>query len=105
MGVKVETDENACRVHFDGELTIYTVAEYRQAILDSCQWDRNVELDLSGVSEFDSGGLQLLAALYRQVIESGNRLECVDVSEAAEEVFELSRFSDVLGCEQARSGS
>jgi anti-anti-sigma factor len=100
MGVRVEAEENRFCVHFEGELTIYKVAEYRQAMLESCEWDRDIEIELSEVSEVDTAGLQLLAALYRQVRESGNKLECNGASEAVVAAFELSRFSDVLSCEQ-----
>jgi anti-sigma B factor antagonist len=103
MGVKVTTGDNSCRVCLEGELTIYKVAEYRQALLDSCQWDRDIEVDLSEVSELDSAGLQLLAALHRQVLEGGNKLVCIGASEVAVSAFELCRFSDVLSCE--REGS
>lgn len=105
MGVKVEADENRYLIHFDGELTIYTVAEYRQAILEACEWDRNIEVYLSEVGEIDTAGLQLLASLHRQVMSGGNKLECIDASEVTKEAFELSRFSDLVNCENIGSMS
>ncbi len=99
MGVRIESEDDKCRVHFEGDLTIYTVAECRQAILASTAVEGNVEVNLSQIGELDTSGLQLLAALDRQVSDAGNSMICVGPNEQASETLELSRFIDVLHCE------
>lgn len=96
MGVKIEADAGNCTIHFEDELTIYNVAECRKQILESCTLQEDVEADLSSIKEIDTGGLQLLAALNKQLVDGGYRLNCSEPGETVLEAFELSRFSDVL---------
>ena len=98
MGLKIRCNKEKCHVRFDGELTIYKVAEYRQKLLDACKMDKDVEVDLSAIDEIDTGGLQLLAALGRAVNDAGNSMVCVQPSAVTADVFELCRFYDVMQC-------
>jgi anti-sigma B factor antagonist len=98
MGVRIESGNDSCRVYFDGDLTVYTVADYQKAILASSSAEGNIEVDLSQVDELDTCGLQLLAALGRYASDAGNGLTCVNPSEQVAETLELSRFLDALNC-------
>ena len=46
-----------------GEMTIYTAREWRDELLAALAAPGDVELDLSGVSDIDAAGIQLLVSL------------------------------------------
>jgi len=52
--------------HLSGELTIYTASEIKQRFADLPAKGDTLEVDLSGVSEIDSAGLQLMLLLKRK---------------------------------------
>jgi anti-sigma B factor antagonist len=58
----------------EAELTIRQAAELREQLLQACAAGVSA-LDLSGVTEFDSAGLQLLVACQRSANELGRSLQ------------------------------
>jgi anti-anti-sigma regulatory factor len=48
------------RIALDGELTIYRAADLKVLVLDALRKTRVLEIDLSGVTELDTAGLQVL---------------------------------------------
>ena len=66
MAIQVENKDGSCNVSLSDELTIYTCAEYRQTLLEQCDFSSPMNIDVSGISEVDSSGLQLLMALKNQ---------------------------------------
>lgn len=57
------------------ELTIYSAAELRAALLDALAASPNLELDLADVCEADSAGVQLLIAARRHAAANGGALQ------------------------------
>jgi anti-anti-sigma regulatory factor len=69
----------------EGELTIYRVDELAAALREEAARDAALELDLSGVTEFEGAGVQLLLSARK----SAPGLRVVRPSPAVLEVFEL----------------
>lgn len=84
----------------DGEFTIYRTAELSQALQT---WLSSLagpaRLDLSGVSEMDSAGLQLLLALQRTARERTIALTLAPISPAVREVLRLTALERQLSSE------
>ncbi|WP_457422648.1 STAS domain-containing protein [Roseateles sp. P5_E7] len=85
----------------DGELSIYRAAELKPLLLQAlAKADAGLEIDLSGVTEFDSAGLQLLMLAKQQARALKRELRLVGHSPAVLEVFELlnvaAHFGDPL---------
>ncbi|MDO9189441.1 MAG: STAS domain-containing protein, partial [Sulfurimicrobium sp.] len=60
-------NENAsCHLRLEGELTIYTAMDMKQRLLEPLSTCRQVDVDLSQVSELDSAGLQLMILAKRE---------------------------------------
>ena len=76
-------------MHLDGELTIYRAAELKPLILEASSQAGPLEIDLSGVSEIDSAGVQLLMLARRELQALGHALRLVGHSAAVREVFDL----------------
>jgi len=79
----------------DGELTIRQAADL-QGVLAHWLANGMAELDLSGVHEFDSAGLQLLIAAQRTARGQGRALALVAPSPAVHELFERYALTDLL---------
>jgi len=94
MDIDVINDEGLCRTQVEGELTIYTVANYRQAFLEQSRGCDGVTIDLAGVTEIDTAGVQLLVALRQHLIGTESGLQLCNPSESVQEALELTRLVD-----------
>lgn len=56
------------------ELTIPYAAQVRDQLFDALTAGGDMTLDLSGVSDFDSSGIQILLAARRSLVERGDAL-------------------------------
>ena len=73
MTFHIERNDHACTLRIDGEMTIYSAAEHKAQLLDHLDGCEELELDLSGVGEMDSAGLQVLLVLKREIERSGRK--------------------------------
>jgi len=87
-------------LRIDGELTIYRATELaaamRTALAGVADGDM-LELDLSGVTEMDSAGVQLLLAARRSAIESGRALGLTARSAAVDDVLAILHLTALFG--------
>lgn len=79
------------------DMTIYTAAELKPLILGALMESATQQIDLSGVAEMDSAGLQLLIVARREAAATGCDLRFVNPSQAVAEVLNL------VGLEEAFS--
>jgi len=73
-----------------GDCSIGRAAEHRDALLAALAADegrREVAVDMSGVTDFDSAGLQLLLALRRSLLDAGRPMRLLSPSEAVRQVL------------------
>jgi len=97
MSIELNIDEGAGRARVDGEMTIYTVADHREKWLEHCRqlasdntpW---LNLDLSGVTEMDAAGLQLLVALEKHLVEAEGGLRLEQRSECVQQTLDQSQL-------------
>ena len=84
----------AIRIVLDGDLTVQGAADLKAMLLTtlSSAGEKNIEIELSGVSELDTAGLQLLLMVKRQVEHLGRTLLLVDPSAATTEVLSLAHL-------------
>lgn len=80
-----------------GELTIFTAAQARREILDALEAHVDPELDLSGVEELDTAGVQILFWARRESTRRGRALPFIDHSPAVMEVFDLLNLVGIFG--------
>lgn len=84
-------------LRIQGELTIFRAMELKLALLPTPPLD---EIDLSGVTDIDTAGVQLLMLAKKSAVDEKRELRLVGHSPVVIEVFELlnvvSYFSDHL---------
>lgn len=98
MAVTVERAEgDLCRVAVEGEMTIYSAQNLKVDLLELLARCGILELDLSGVSEIDSAGLQLLIMVKTAALAQGRVLNIVGHSQVVLEVLDLCDLEDFFG--------
>ena len=80
-----------------GALTIYTAAQARDEIPARLARHSARVLDLSGVEELDTAGVQLLLWLKRDLASRGTALALVRHSPAVVEVLDLLKLTTAFG--------
>ena len=73
-------------LRIEGEFTIYRAMELKPVLFAQ---PPVTEIDLSGVTEFDSSGLQLLMLAKKTAVAQGRALVLLGRSPVVVEVFEL----------------
>ena len=100
MPIQSEQKGDCCHIRVEDELTIYTASEFKQTLIPKLDDAREVVLDLSGVTEMDSAGLQLLLLLKRHAEQQQHEFSIINHSRAVIEILELtelvSHFGDPL---------
>src|SRR5579859_1870928 len=91
------------RIHVEGEMTVYTCSDLKARLFaELTDHMKASKLDLSGVVEFDTAGLQLLLAARRYAGESGRDLRVTNPSRPVLDVLELCRLNACLAAESSR---
>lgn len=84
----------------EGEMTIYRAAELKQTLLNALNGATSLEVDLHGVTEIDSAGIQLLMLAKATGQANACEVKLTNHSPAVLEVFELldlaAHFGDPL---------
>lgn len=80
-----------------GELTIYRAEELKKELLDTIAHGQEIEVDLQGVSEIDSAGLQLMIMAKREAVLQQKSLRFTGHSQTMLEVLDLFGLAGYFG--------
>ena len=78
-------------------MTIYEATEHKRALLDALGGCAELEIDLSGVSDLDTAGIQLLVLAKREAARAGKAVRLVAPSPATIEVIDLFSLGSFFG--------
>lgn len=93
MNITRKNNKSGTVLNLEGELTIYTVTQTKQALLEDHEnFTSPVALDLHSVNEIDTAGLQLLLFLQKHLAGLDKKLH---VSKSNEQVDALLTHLDV----------
>jgi anti-sigma B factor antagonist len=88
MTTRIEAISGGIRV--TGEMTVYTAGQIKEPLLEAiAEGSADVQLDLSGVSELDTAGVQLLLLIRRAALVSGRNLQLGAESAIVRDVLTL----------------
>lgn len=85
------------RYEIQGEMTIYRAAELKKSLIDHILSHKEIEIDLSQVSEVDSAGLQLLILAKLEASARNKMLRFENHSPAVMEILDLSDLTGFFG--------
>jgi anti-anti-sigma factor len=97
MTISIKASNGVCHVRVTGEMTIYHAAEMTRELLPCLNRGKEVEIDLSEVSEIDTAGFQLLLLAKREAAKVGKPLRLVAHSPATLEVLDLFNMASYFG--------
>lgn len=98
MEVTVElAADGLSRITIVGEMTIYNAMELKDKLLLSLAQCETVEMNLVGVSEIDSAGLQLLLMLKTEAAVRNKTLSITSHSPAVLDVLDLCELEGFFG--------
>lgn len=92
-------------LNLEGELTIYTAAKQKEVLSGFLQNKGDLEINLSGVTELDSAGLQLLILAKRESAQRELLLRFVMHSSAVLEALELANLAVTFGDQVVITGN
>jgi anti-anti-sigma factor len=76
-------------ISLDGEMTIYRAADLKVVVLEALRKTPVLEVDLSGVTELDTAGLQVLMLAKQTATAEQRELRLLQHSPAVVEIFEM----------------
>lgn len=97
MKITAKTKNGICHLHIEGEMTIYTALEMKTQLLRHLAKARELEVDLSQVTEIDSAGLQLLILLKRETAARNAVLRLTAHSTPVTEVIDTLNLAAYFG--------
>lgn len=87
----------ANRLALRDDMTIYQAQAQKEQLLAALAATPHLELDLSGVGEMDTAGLQLLLLLKREGVQQGRRVTISGHSPRVQEVLDFCNLVGVFG--------
>jgi len=93
MAIKISSDKEKTNLSIDGELTIYTALEYKSHLIEKYTEGKPLDIDLAGVDEIDTSGLQLIVALTKKVIADGDNVNITASNETVNSAFATNNIS------------
>jgi anti-anti-sigma factor len=95
--IETGTHEGAPSLRLVGELTIYEVTDARTRLSAALDQAPALQLNLAGVEELDTAGVQLLVWLKQEARRRGHTLALIAHSPAVLEVFDLLKVAGLFG--------
>ncbi len=92
-----KASDDKVKFAIDGEMTIYRAEELKEHIRMALSTNRDVEIDLSRVTEIDSAGLQLMLSSKLESIVRSTQLSFVGHSQAVNEVLDMCNLGSFFG--------
>jgi anti-anti-sigma factor len=98
LSIQTRKKGRALLVTIKDEMTIYTAAQQKEELLGYMESNQELEMNLAGVSEIDSAGLQILLLLKQEAEQNAKEIRLLNHSQAVTELFEMldltGRFGD-----------
>ena len=81
--------DDVLRIAIEGEMTIYRAADLKVEVLEALRKTPVLEIDLSGVTELDTAGLQVLMLAKQTAAADQRELRLLQHSPAVMEILQM----------------
>lgn len=92
-----ESIQGVGHVRVSAEMSMYTAIEDRALLQETLLLSKEIEIDLSEVTDIDSAGLQLLIQAKREGARIGVPVRLLGHSPAVQEIIDLYRLAPEFG--------
>ena len=96
MVKKTERQTKDCRFHPEGEVTIYTAQKYKALLLQVLVDCRSLSVDLSGVTEMDTAGVQILLLAIVEAKRKNIKIEFYGHTQAVNQILDMYDLSNII---------
>lgn len=97
MAAKSRTKNGVRQITLEGEMTIYNAVDTKSSLMDALRKSKELEINLSKVTEVDSAGVQLLLMTKREAGKNDIPFRLVNHSDAILEIFNLFQVAEYFG--------
>jgi len=97
MPIQAEVKDGTTQIVIKDEMTIYTALEQKTDFSEYLKQKQDMQVNLAGVSEIDSAGLQILLFLKQESINSNFKLTLIEHSQSVADAFKLLDLSAHFG--------
>ncbi len=97
MDIAVKKKAGVCHMAVSGEITIYEAPKLKKRLVNHLRKCKELEINLSQVSEIDTAGFQLLMLAKQESNRLDKPLRLVAHSEATLEVLDTYRLAGFFG--------
>lgn len=97
MAITSAYQNECCILRIDGPFTIYEAGDAKHRLLNELNLAPELDVDLSGVAEIDTAGIQLLLLLKREAGAQGKPLRFHGHSRSVLGVIDLYNMGGVFG--------
>lgn len=97
MSIEINKENGVCQLAVNDEMTIYTAATFKEEFLGHLAGCQEMEVNLSGVSEMDSAGLQIMLMLRLEASRTDKQVQFTNHSEAVIDVLEMLNLAAHFG--------
>lgn len=89
MSIYVHTEAGGCHIRIEDELSIYTASAVTATLCEAIAAHDRIAIDLSGVTEIDTAGLQILLVARKEALLRHRELSFVGQSRVVLEGLHL----------------
>ncbi|WP_374348168.1 lipid asymmetry maintenance protein MlaB [Chitinimonas sp.] len=97
MTISAVYQNERCIVRIDGAFTIYEAGDAKHHLLGDLNLAPELEVDLAGVTEIDTAGIQLLLLLKREAAQQEKPLHFHGHSKAVLALIDLYNMAGIFG--------
>lgn len=99
MPIRIKRGKKLVQLYPEGDMTIYQASELKDALLDGMSGDneQEIEINLSGVTEMDTAGFQLLVLAKREAVRHNKTLRLVAHGKAMLGIMDLYNMASYFG--------
>jgi len=101
MTVDLINENGRCRVRIEDELTVYTASMISESIRDALADHEVVAIDLAGVSEIDTAGLQMLLVAKKEAALRNREVSFIGHNNVVMECLRLVNLASFFKFEAA----
>lgn len=87
-------------IAIEGDLTIFTVREWKEQLALALAAHDPLQVDLAGVTDFDTAGLQLLVLLKLEATAANRKLVFLNAGREVRQCLATYRLLDQFGLER-----
>lgn len=96
LNIEHHNEKNVLKI--DGDFTVYSAVDALDTLKESLDMEKDIEFELSSISEIDSCGLQLLTLVAKQAQKNDRSVNIASTNDVVEAAFKISHIRKAINC-------